>query len=234
MRNDDTCDKSTGCGKILDPNDDKLWNSRVEKGAFFGTFYWVPLCISRQIVLESAKRRPDLIVANYTNSIGASSYHPYSKSTDPNVDSFDFEKVDLKGQKLEKKLSLVDDYIGKYKYLIVLGGISVSDRLQVFLARSGAVILLQESDILYHFSPRLKPWVHYVPLSYTAADVIEKIEWLKSHDHVARRIARNGYVFGKSYLRLEDYYCYIAQGLHAFGRVMTSNALVPYNMTEIN
>ncbi len=61
----------------------------------------------------------------------------------------------------------------------------------------GAVILLQETSFFFHFSVRLKPWVHYVPLAYNMADAIDKIEWLKSHDELAQRIALNGRNFGK-------------------------------------
>ena len=43
---------------------------------------------------------------------------------------------------------------------------------------------LQETDFIYHFSARLKPWVHYVPLAYNAADVLEKVLWLKAHPQV--------------------------------------------------
>ena len=55
----------------------------------------------------------------------------------------------------------MDEYMLSYKYLIVIGGVSSADRLNTFLAHSGAVILLQETDFRYHYSAFLKPWVHY-------------------------------------------------------------------------
>ena len=39
--------------------------------------------------------------------------------------------------------------------------------------------------------------VHYVPLSYSSADLIEKIEWLINHDTMAQQIAENAKNFGK-------------------------------------
>jgi hypothetical protein len=45
-------------------------------------------------------------------------------------------------------------------------GRASSGRLASMLAYSGAVVLLQLSEFEYHFSARLKPWVHYVPLTY--------------------------------------------------------------------
>ncbi len=237
----DACKETDGCGRDLNPDNETLWHQREEKAAFFGTLWFTPVAISRQIVLHLAKIRPDLVVANYSKVIGAESFHPYSKPRKYKKDDeqvletypFDYIKTEAAEQKLVEEISLVNGYMAKYKFLLVLGGMSSSERLATFLAHSGAVILLQETDILYHFTPRIKPWIHYVPLSYTASDIIEKIEWLKAHDSMAREIARNGYVFGKNYLRLEDYYCYAAQALYAFSKVVTPNALAPYNITPV-
>ena len=50
-------------------------------------------------------------------------------------------------------------------------------------------------------------------LSFTEADIVDKIKLLIAHDHIAKRIAKNAENFGKSYLRLVDYYCYVATAL---------------------
>ena len=147
--------------------------------------------------------------------------------------AFDAYLDTISSHKQSTVVPLFDGYMAKYKYLPVLGGISVSERLATFFAHSGAVVLLQETEVQHFFSARLKPWVHYVPLSYTASDLVEKVLWLKKNDHIAREIARNGKVFGQSYLRLEDYYCYAAQALYSFGQVMTEEALVPYSSQDL-
>ena len=90
---------------------------------------------------------------------------------------------------------------------------SSTGRLSRMLAHSGAVVLLPQSPFLYHFSARLLPWVHYVPITFSSADLIEKIEWLQQHDDMAQQLAINARNFGKSYLRMEDYYCYTAAAL---------------------
>ena len=141
-------------------------------------------------------------------------------------------------QKAESISKLTKDikpeiFMRRYKYLVVLAGISAGERLTTYLAHSGAVILLQETDVVYHYSARLIPWVHYVPLSYTASDLIDKIEWLRANDKLARQIAKNAYAFGKSFLRLEDFYCYTATALRAFGNVTTPDARQPYNPSRI-
>ena len=90
---------------------------------------------------------------------------------------------------------------------------NVIQRLAKLVAHSGCVILLQETEFSYHFSSRFHPWVHYVPLSNNLADATEKVEWLQQHDDMARQLALNARAFGRSYLRLEDYLCYIATAL---------------------
>ena len=126
----------------------------------------------------------------------------------------------------------LNQYMRKFKYLVVLAGNSISGRLCTFLAHSGAVILLQMTDMNYHFTLRIKPYVHYVPLTFTGADLLEKIQWLRDNDDKARQIARNGRNFGLSFLRLEDYYCYTSYVLHQFGQVTDKSALIPFQQTE--
>ena len=57
--------------------------------------------------------------------------------------------------------------------------------------------------------------------------------WLKAHPKVAQRIAANGRNFGRSYLRLEDYYCYASTALEAVGAVATPSAMAPFSATLV-
>ena len=71
----------------------------------------------------------------------------------------------------------VTTYIpGHYKYVVVVGiSASTTGRLARLLAHSGAVVLMHKTAFVYHFSARLVPWVNYVPLAYSSADLIEKV-----------------------------------------------------------
>lgn len=86
---------------------------------------------------------------------------------------------------------------------------------------------------------RLKPWVHYVPISYNGADVIKKIEWLNSHPELAYKIALNAKTFGESFLRLEDYFCYMATLLYKLGEYYhnvskhNEDILIPFNAKPV-
>jgi len=120
---------------------------------------------------------------------------------------------------------------GGYKYNVVpLSGkaLSTSGRLAHLLAHSGSVILLVSSQFTYHFSARLQPWVHYVPISYSMADLKEKVRWLQENDDLARQIAENARAFARSYLRMEDYYCFAAAAMDAAAKAPKSeDALKP-------
>ncbi len=50
----------------------------------------------------------------------------------------------------------------------------------------------------------------------------DQITWLKEHDHLARKIATNARNFGKSYLRYEDYLCYVATAMQTVADIENS------------
>ena len=45
---------------------------------------------------------------------------------------------------------------------------------------------------------RLRPWVHFIPVSSDMSDLVEKITWLRANDDVARRIGENGQALAMS------------------------------------
>eukprot|EP00475_Leptophrys_vorax_P034209 TRINITY_DN54949_c0_g2_i1.p1 TRINITY_DN54949_c0_g2~~TRINITY_DN54949_c0_g2_i1.p1 ORF type:complete len:426 (-),score=84.93 TRINITY_DN54949_c0_g2_i1:47-1324(-) len=82
----------------------------------------------------------------------------------------------------------------KWKYLVVVDGNSNADRFPYFLA-TGSVVLRQEWVGLEVFEYGLKPWVHYIPVKRDLSDLIEKIEWAKSHDEQCKQIAMNAWCY---------------------------------------
>ena len=212
------------------------WAKKIPKAAFTGG-----CTIVRQIVFDIALTRPDLLSVTWTGTSGIRAWNPSSREPDvgDNLSYFGTAKnasaqigylQPLLGMK-ENGAVLHDK--GSYKYLIVMsghGGYSTADRLLPFLLYSGSTVLMAVSDRKYHFSMRIKPWVHYVPLAYNGADIVEKIEWLKSHDDLAKRIAENGRNFGKSYLRFEDYLCYTHAALETISALQNgSDVHIPFD-----
>lgn len=217
------------------------WSERIPKAAFAGYLSEV-----RQVFFDVALRNPDLIDAHWRGTSDVPPWHPAS-TEDPmpedreNTFYHHIPDKSINTGYIEPLLSLrVDDavnVIGQYKYLVVLtgaGGFATADRLAEYLTYSGSVVLLQESEFCYHFTERLKPWVHYVPISYSAADVAEKVRWLREHDDLAQRIQLNAQNFAKSYLRLEDYFCYMATALDSIAQIQKgTSALDPFSPREL-
>ena len=227
----------------LNPDLDSVWAGRKNKAIFLGQLFGDRMAsIVRQVVLDLSVDRPDVVYARFDDAHRISNYNPSSDETEdmheilkkrkyshvPDTNSRPGYLRHYAHLHTREKMPIVD-YMRDYKYLLVLAGSGSSGRLCTFLAHSGAVILLQETEYLYHFSQRLKPWVHYVPISFMASDLVEKVEWLRAHDDMARQIARNGRMFALSYLRLEDYYCYVAAALMEFAGVADPSALVPFS-----
>eukprot|EP01034_Spumella_vulgaris_P029323 gene29323-36352_t len=155
----------------------KPWNNRTTKCAFFGA-----VTEHRSPYAHLAVARPDIIHANvemphtglhainpHSQEQGVTwepekNWTKYADNTTPRnkYTNFGFirDLVPLPHKFVKYKPS-------DYKYVAVLMGLdgkSTADRLGSLLAYSGSVILLQHSPFEYHFSHKLKPWVHYVPV----------------------------------------------------------------------
>lgn len=215
------------------------WNSRESKAGWSGS-----MCQSRRVVVDVATKYPDLFYVTWGGAPGAWPWNPLSTEKYSEVLNYESgkairpENVSQMGYNahlvplFHKNSKLKQEHVSlKLKYLIVTQvDFSTTGRLCRFLAHSGSVILLQTKEFEYHFSWRLKPWVHYVPISYNTADIAEKVQWLNSNPTLAYKIARNAYNFGQSHLRIEDFYCYWATLLKELGELYeNSDALEPFN-----
>jgi hypothetical protein len=226
--------------------EDIPWDLKINKCAYYGT-----LTENRQIFFHHAITRPDLIDVGWTmDYLGPFDWNPHSQNPHRmNSDTVnEFQNTSTSSGRSSSagyNSNLLPtqlkhggvNFVKKYKYLVVLTGLNgdaLSGSLNNLLTQSGAVILLQRSPFLYHYSSHLKPWVHFVPLSYSGDDIVEKIEWLQAHPHMARRIAENGRRFGQSYLRLEDYFCYFVNIFESIAqRVNHTDSVEPFDPLEI-
>ena len=203
------------------------WERKIAKAA--AAVSYMP---GRHLFFDQAASRPDLFAAHFTCAVcNISPVNPASPERTLNGES-NLSEPSVRAPYRRKDTGYIGKIlplynalgaemdVGKYKYLVVMTGGFNSDnlaaltgKLAAYLAHSGAVIMLQKSEFSYHFSTRLKPWVHYVPLSYSMAELTRKVEYLVENDHLAKRLAMNARAFGDSYLRLEDYFCYVASAL---------------------
>lgn len=208
----------------LEPGDGE-WGQRSNKAAFYGSMSRL-----RHVFFDVAAVNPDLFDVGWTGSVNSKPWNPVAtemgSEAEFQIDSIKLLSAeDRRGKRgapgLLKSLfpSHIDQGVSigrKYKYIVVLIGGSdnaSADRLAELMLTSGAVLLLQKHDFEYHFSSRLKPYVHFVPLTYSAADAAEKVKWLQQNDHLAKTLAANARNFALSHLRLEDICCYAASAL---------------------
>ncbi len=218
------------------------WSKRVPKAALYATYI-----SCRALLFEIGAQRPDLIEAYAVYSVGTlrgwnprnnqsnimeNKVHKYVENKDKSVEKYSKEVGYADSVYPVLNLKAKSYSPSNYKYLIVplgMEGMTTSGRLASYLIESNAVILLQDGnrEFGYHFSDRLKPYVHYVPISRDGADLVDKIEWLQRNDHLAYQIAMNGQNFAQSYLRFEDLLCFAAYAVRQSGNYATEEAKTP-------
>jgi hypothetical protein len=72
---------------------------------------------------------------------------------------------------------------------------------------TGSVILKATAHKTW-LSERAKPWVHYVPIDISYANLNETVQWLHAHPDVARRIGTAGRELALTRARDIDMDCY--------------------------
>lgn len=92
------------------------------------------------------------------------------------------------------------DTFVRYKYNLVLDGACIASSLQWVFASGSVPILVTHPGNEWWFKRYLEPMKHYVPVAYDLSDLVERIEWLVSHDEEARTIAENAVAFSKHFL----------------------------------
>jgi hypothetical protein len=109
----------------------------------------------------------------------------------------------------------------RYKFNIVVdGNAAPSQRLAVML-HSMSTLLKQESPSMEWYYDDLVPYVHYVPLSYHASDVVRKTIWCVKHEAKARQIAHNAYAYATSTFTVDNIACYFYRVLKTYAELQT-------------
>lgn len=111
----------------------------------------------------------------------------------------------------------------QFKYLPVLDGWMCTYPGFQWRLLSGSLALKQESDEIQYFYSALKPYVHYLPIKHDMSDLIEKIEWAKSHDNQCRQIAAKGREFALNHFMPNQIYAYLYWVLDRYASLQTFN-----------
>jgi hypothetical protein len=88
------------------------------------------------------------------------------------------------------------DFVGieeqvRNKYIFVVDGAVISSAHQWVFGSGSVPILVTHPTNNFWFKSHLKPWVNYIPVSYSLTELEPTIQWLQEHDQEARQIAEN-------------------------------------------
>lgn len=103
------------------------------------------------------------------------------------------------------------------KYLPYVDGVMCAAPALQWRLLSGSLTFKPDSEEIQWFYRALKPQVHYVPVKNDLSDLIEKIEWAKSHDDECRKIAEHARDFAQENLLYYDVLNYFALVLKRYG-----------------
>uniref|UniRef100_A0AAY4E702 Glycosyl transferase CAP10 domain-containing protein n=1 Tax=Denticeps clupeoides TaxID=299321 RepID=A0AAY4E702_9TELE len=95
----------------------------------------------------------------------------------------------------------------QYRYLFNFRGVAASFRLK-HLFMCGSLVFHVGDEWVEFFYPKLRPWVHYIPVKQDLSDVRELLQFVKENDVAAESIAKRGQDFILDHLRMEDVSCY--------------------------
>ena len=116
-----------------------------------------------------------------------------------------------------------------FKYLPVLDGWMCTIPGYQWRLLSGSLTMKQESDEVQYFYSALKPYVHYVPIQHDMSDLLEKIQWARTHDEECRKIGENARAFALANLMPNHVYAYFFHVLNEYASKQTFN---DFNLDE--
>ncbi|CAF1291798.1 unnamed protein product [Adineta steineri] len=180
------------------------WSKKIPKGFFRGR----DSCQERLDLVRLSKKFPDLIDANLTRMFffrdQMSEFEPFAEYI-PMPKFFD------------------------YKYQISIDGTVASYRFPYLLA-GDSLIFKQTSSYYEYFYRDLIPNKHYIPIKKDLSDLIEKIQWAKTHDDEAQEIVKHAQRFTQHNLLPNHILCYHVQVLQEYAKRLVSPVNVSSDM----
>lgn len=85
-----------------------------------------------------------------------------------------------------------------YRYLIDVDGHHCAWRSLFLKLLSKSAVIKIRSNYCEWYYDRLSPWVHYIPLGETLAEIKEILEWCQHHDDKVREIGSSGQTLGST------------------------------------
>ncbi|CAH1129375.1 unnamed protein product [Ceutorhynchus assimilis] len=120
-----------------------------------------------------------------------------------------------------------------YKYQLAIDGTVAAYRMP-FLLAGGSLVFKPQSKYYEHFYGDLEANTHYIPVKTDLSDLVEKINWAKSHDNEAKVIAQNGQKFVNENLLPKHIFCYHMHLLNQLSKVIVSEVNILNDMELVN
>jgi len=205
------------------------WESRIPKAYWIGTVTgaWdfqidagLP-AVPRLKLLRLSKEHPQELLAEWSGVAGYGvSWVDYLNESVSGFPAQHPRSVEEITGIAKSTYKTVEEWMD-YKYFVNLDGVVMGGRLNKLMALGG-VVLQHEAGYTEYVDALMKPYEHYVPISYDLSDLTAKVKWLQQNDAEARRIAENGKKLANQRMRLEDHICYIWRALEALGTKVAS------------
>jgi hypothetical protein len=126
-------------------------------------------------------------------------------------------------QNIMAKEGMMGDYVPikdslKYRYLIDIDGFTANTpRVALFLHSNSVLFKQLSNDMLWYFGA-LKPYVHLIPVEKDLSDLIDKIEWARTHDDECKKISNNANDLASQALTQGAVYFYFYRLLEAYAK----------------
>lgn len=107
----------------------------------------------------------------------------------------------------------------RFKYILDLDGGLGSSRKPGILS-SGSVLFSQDSPWYCFYEPLMAAYRHYIPVDRWLRGLVDKVQWLKDHDDIARSIQKAGVAFERKFLTISASKTYMAILLKEYSKLL--------------
>lgn len=181
---------------------DKAFWRGATTGGNFNTKEWFKLARAKLVLLSL--RNPRYLNAKFSLFVQGAESNP----------------VMLKQPRLRGKAVAQADSL-KYKFLLDVDGNTCSWQRMYWILLSNSLLLKQVTSNIEWYYGTLKPYEHYIPVKEDLSDLLEKIDWAKSNDINAQRIAVNATELARKNLNEEMIYLYLYLALVKYAELQT-------------
>ncbi|GFR44982.1 hypothetical protein Agub_g6256, partial [Astrephomene gubernaculifera] len=120
-----------------------------------------------------------------------------------------------------------------WRYLLHVDGQGLSSKLEVLLTL-GSLVMKEESGYQAFYHHLLRPNEHYIPVWKTGSgpeDILEAVNWARTHDSEAHRIALAGQAFAARFLSAQARVCFWLKLFQEYGKTLTYDPISYRNIT---